>query len=86
MKPNSRNPTDAEAVKAVLAGDRSAYAHLVRRYEGSVRGIALGILRDFEAARDVTQDVFVAAYEKLGMEEIAADARRVRDNTFPNEG
>jgi len=30
-------------------------------------------------------DILIAAYEKLGMEEVAADARRVRDNTFPNE-
>jgi len=31
-------------------------------------------------------NIMIAAYEKLGMEEIAADARRVRDNTFPNDG
>jgi len=31
-------------------------------------------------------DIMIAAYEKLGMTEIAADARRVRENTFPNGG
>lgn len=31
-------------------------------------------------------NIMIAAYEKLGMKEIAADARRVRDNTFPNDG
>ena len=31
-------------------------------------------------------DIMIEAYEELGMEEFAADARRVRLKTFPNEG
>ena len=29
-------------------------------------------------------EIMIAAYEGLGMTELAADTRRVRDNTYPN--
>ncbi len=56
---------DTELVKAVLGGERSAFAELVRRYERAVRGVALSVLGDSHAAEDVAQDCFVIAYEKL---------------------
>ena len=65
MESDKPTLTDAEAVKSVLDGNRSAYALLVGRYERTVCGVAAGILGDYEAARDVSQDVFFAAYEKL---------------------
>lgn len=57
--------SDAELVKAVLGGERSAYADLVRRYERPVRAEALRVLRDLDAAQDVAQEALVKAYEKL---------------------
>jgi RNA polymerase sigma-70 factor (ECF subfamily) len=58
--------SDAELVKAVQAGDKAAYGGLFRRYERSVLGIALHILKDRHAAEDAAQEIFVTAYSKLG--------------------
>lgn len=57
--------TDGELVKAVLEGDKQAFAVLVGRYERSVRAVALDVLRDRHLAKDVTQDAFVKAYMRL---------------------
>ncbi len=58
--------SDEEIVKTVLDGDRTAFAVLVERYERPVRVVATDILHDLSAARDVAQETFVTAYEKLG--------------------
>lgn len=58
--------SDADIVKAVVNGDRAAYAKLVERYEHSVRAVATRILGDVHAAEDAAQEAFVKAYEKLG--------------------
>ena len=57
--------SDAETVEAVLAGQREAFADLVRRHEGTVHAVAMSVLRNHHAAQDVCQDTFVAAYSKL---------------------
>jgi RNA polymerase sigma-70 factor (ECF subfamily) len=58
--------TDAELVKAILNGEKHAFAELVRRYERPVRAVALDVLGDYHSASDVSQDAFVKAYERLG--------------------
>ncbi len=58
--------SDGELVDAVLGSDRKAFAILIKRYERSVRAIALSVLRDRHLAQDAAQDTFVKAYEKLG--------------------
>jgi RNA polymerase sigma-70 factor (ECF subfamily) len=57
--------TDAELVKAVLKGEKHVFAKLVRRYERSVRAVAIDILGDYHSATDISQDAFVKAYERL---------------------
>ncbi|MCP4609195.1 MAG: sigma-70 family RNA polymerase sigma factor [Planctomycetes bacterium] len=57
--------TDAELVKAVLKGEKHVFAELVRRYERSVRAVALNVVGDHHIATDVSQDAFVRAYERL---------------------
>ncbi len=57
--------TDAELIKAVLNGEKHVFAELVRRYERPVRAVALDVLGDYHSARDVSQDDFVRAYERL---------------------
>ena len=57
--------TDAELVAEALAGHREAFACLVRRYQDYAYGTAIGMLPDFDLARDVVQEAFLAAYRNL---------------------
>ena len=50
---------DLELLKAVLAGDGTAYRGLVEKYQGRVYSMVYGMLRNREDARDVTQEAFV---------------------------
>lgn len=57
---------DAEMLRAVLAGDATAYRGLVEKYQGRVYSLVYGMVRNREDARDITQDAFVKAYNNLG--------------------
>jgi RNA polymerase sigma-70 factor (ECF subfamily) len=57
--------TDAELVRAVLDGEKQAFAVLVKRYEKPVLAAALNVVGDRHSAADVSQDAFVNAYEHL---------------------
>ena len=52
-------------VRAVIDGEKQAFAVLVKRYEKPVRAIALDVLGDRHLAADVSQEAFVRAYEHL---------------------
>jgi RNA polymerase sigma-70 factor (ECF subfamily) len=52
-------------VRAVIAGDRDAYASLVRAYQGLVVRFCLSFLSSSVEAEDAAQDVFVKAYQAL---------------------
>lgn len=56
---------DAELLRAVLAGDTTAYRGLVEKYQGRVYAMVYGMLRNREDARDTTQEAFVKAYNSL---------------------
>ncbi len=56
---------DAEAVKLVLAGDRNGAAHLIERYQMDVYNTSLRILGNPADAEDVTQDTFLAAFQRI---------------------
>jgi RNA polymerase sigma factor (sigma-70 family) len=56
----------AAHVPAAARGDRDAFAHLVDGTRSVVGSIALAIVRDAELARDVAQEVFLAAWRDLG--------------------
>ena len=57
--------SDAELVEAALAGDADAFGDLVTRYKDCVYGLALSFLRDFDAACDISQEVFLRAFLNL---------------------
>jgi RNA polymerase sigma-70 factor (ECF subfamily) len=57
--------SDAEIVRAVLAGDREAFASLVTRHERAAWATARCILRDDHAASDAAQEAFLQAYHRL---------------------
>src|SRR4051812_44236621 len=58
--------SDAEIVRAVLCGDREAFASLVARHERAVWATAWRVLRDDHAAADVGQEAFLQAFHRLG--------------------
>jgi RNA polymerase sigma-70 factor (ECF subfamily) len=60
------NPEDRRLIAKVLAGQTSAYAELVHRYQGRLFGAVVRILDNAEDAADVVQDTFVSAYQSLG--------------------
>src|ERR1051326_1696545 len=60
------NADDGGLVVSARGGDRHAFATLVERYRNAVYGLAYHFVGDFEAARDIAQDVFVRAFGRLG--------------------
>lgn len=57
--------SDAELVDASLEGDESAFSAIVSRYKGAVYALAVSFLRDFDAAYDASQEVFLRAFLNL---------------------
>ena len=53
--------TDAAAIADTLAGRPEAFAYPVRKYQDYAYGTAVGILSDFDLARDVVQEAFLCA-------------------------
>ncbi len=62
---SSAPPTDRELIERTLAGDGSAYAVLVERFQRNIYRVAHAIVRDDVEADTVTQDTFVQAYTHL---------------------
>jgi len=56
---------DALFVEQCLGGQREAFAELVKRHQHAVFRMALGLMRDREAAEDLAQDTFVQAFRRL---------------------
>ncbi len=56
---------DTEMLKAVLAGDNTAYRGLVEKYQGRVYSMVYGMIRNREDARDIAQDAFIKAFRNL---------------------
>jgi RNA polymerase sigma-70 factor (ECF subfamily) len=54
-----------EQLARARAGDRTAFAELVRAHQRSVFSLALRMLSDREAARDLAQEVFLQLHLKL---------------------
>jgi RNA polymerase sigma-70 factor (ECF subfamily) len=57
---------DRDVVRSVRSGDRDAFAHLVRAYQGRLFGLVLMMVRQPAGAEEVTQDAFVRAFSHLG--------------------
>jgi RNA polymerase sigma-70 factor, ECF subfamily len=56
---------DHAVIKLVLAGTTEAYRDLVDKYQGPVFNLLLRMLHNRDEAEELTQDVFVRAYEYL---------------------
>ena len=52
-------------VNRSLSGDQHAFGQLVEAYKNAVYGLLLNRIRDFEEAKDLTQEAFIEAYVHL---------------------
>lgn len=59
------NRDEQKLVEAVKSGDHGAFEVLVRRYQKPIYNVVYRLLLDREESRDVTQTVFLKAYEKI---------------------
>ena len=57
---------DTELIRLTLDGDEKAFAKLVEKYQKPVQAIVWRKIGDFHIAEEITQDVFLKAYQKLG--------------------
>ncbi len=56
---------DRELVRRCQQGDKQAFRLLVERYQRRIFSVALGMLRDEEAALDVVQEAFIRVHRSL---------------------
>jgi RNA polymerase sigma factor (sigma-70 family) len=56
---------DGYIIRKCLDGDSAAFGILVDKYKGAIYALAYSRLHNFHDAEDVTQEVFVKAYQKL---------------------
>lgn len=56
---------DNEAIERVLSGDVAAYASLITNHKNLVFSIVLKIVNNREDAEEISQDVFLKAYQSL---------------------
>ena len=56
---------DIALIQRILAGDESAFASLVKKYEKRIHALAWQKTRDFHIAEDIVQETFLQVYQKL---------------------
>ena len=56
---------DLRLVQESRQGNRESFERLISRYEKAIFNAAYRILRDYEDAKDVTQNVFLKAFQNL---------------------
>ena len=64
MQPISGDPSEQELAEGLRRGDRKAQEAIYRLNHRKVYLVALRVLGDSMAAEDVTQDVFIRAFER----------------------
>lgn len=66
MATYTERPADAELVERLKRGEMEAFETLLARYQGKVYRLAMNLTRNPEDAEEVTQDVFLSVYRKIG--------------------
>ena len=56
---------DSDLIQQTLEGDQQAFAALVEKYQKQIHALAWQKIGDFHIAQEITQDAFLAAYQKL---------------------
>jgi RNA polymerase sigma-70 factor (ECF subfamily) len=72
-------PTDAALVAAARSGSDAAFARIVDRHQGPVRGFLRRICGDASEADDLAQEVFLDAWTKL---RLLSDPARLKSWLF----
>ena len=57
---------DAELARLCQDGDMTAFEQLFQRHQGRVYSVASRMMNDPEDALDMTQEIFLRAYQKIG--------------------
>lgn len=57
--------SDTELVDKVKNGDRKSFSELVKRHQKGLLHLSLRFMKDLDAAKDVVQESFIKAYEKI---------------------
>ena len=56
---------DVALIQRILAGDETAFATLVEKYQQQVHALAFRKVGDFQTAEDITQEAFLQVHQKL---------------------
>lgn len=56
---------DGELVKTAIAGREASFEELVRRYQRPIAAYVYRMIGDYDAALDLTQEVFIKVYNSL---------------------
>ena len=65
MRSLEQREYDAEVIRRIQKGDTEAYRELVLKYQQKVYGVAWGMTRNPEDAREITQEAFIKAFKSL---------------------
>lgn len=65
MRSLEQREHDAEVIRRIQNGDSEAYRELVLKYQQKVYGVAWGMVRNPEDAREITQEAFIKAFKSL---------------------
>src|SRR5919204_3215237 len=57
--------TDGELVRTAVAGREAAFEELVMRYQRPIAAYVYRVVGDYDAALDLTQEVFIKVYNSL---------------------
>lgn len=57
--------TDSEIIRQIVQGDRNLFGRLVEKYQTMVFRTCMGFLHNKDDADDLTQEVFIQAYQAL---------------------
>ena len=57
---------DVQLIRQILSGDESAFSTLVNKHRKGVHALIWRKVGDFQHAEEITQDVFIQVYKKLG--------------------
>ena len=57
---------DVQLIRRILSGDESAFSALVDKHQKGVHALIWRKVGDFHHAEEITQDVFIQVYKKLG--------------------